>query len=112
MKEEQFDSGRQAQPKERGETIKRPLFPLGQVVATPGALNTLQSQSLLPSKFLYRHVIGDWGDLHEEDIQSNHYALVHGTQIFSAYELENKETIYVITEPDRSVTTLLRSDEY
>ncbi len=63
----------------------RPLFPLGQVVATPGALRALQEAEQLPAAFLDRHVTGDWGELGDEDKQANERALREGLRIFSAY---------------------------
>lgn len=91
---------------------KRPLFNLGQVVATPGALETLQAAGIDPAMLLARHVTGDWGDLVDEDKQANDEALVHGSRIFSSYQLESGEKIWLITEADRSATTFLRPEEY
>jgi hypothetical protein len=88
------------------------LFPLGQVVATPGALAALEQAKQYPEEFLLRHVSGDWGRLDEHDRQENERALVQGTRLFSAYETSLKVRIWVITEWDRSVTTLLLPSEY
>jgi hypothetical protein len=91
---------------------KRPLFRLGQIVATPGALEALAAAGQMPDEFIIRHVIGDWGSLPPEDIQENEFSLKHGLRIFSSYVLSTKEKLWVITEADRSVTTLLLPHEY
>lgn len=91
---------------------KRPLFPLGKVVATPGALELLDDLHLSPLLFLVRHVIGDWGDLDAEDQQANQAALVHGYRLLSSYRLDEGHKLWLITEADRSVTTLLLPEEY
>jgi hypothetical protein len=91
---------------------KKPLFPLGQVVATPGALAALEAAGQAPYEFLVRHVTGDWSGLPEEDIRENERALKHGLRLFSAYNLADGTRIWVITEWDRSVTTLLTPSEY
>ena len=90
----------------------QPLFPLGHLCATPGALAVLQARSLSPFPFLERHVRGDWGDLDAEDVQANDTALQRGTRLLSAYDLGSHDTLWIITEADRSVTTLLLPEEY
>jgi len=90
----------------------KPLFPLGQVLATPGALEALGKAEQSPDEFLARHHAGDWGDLCEEDIAENEYSLKHGLRLFSAYTLRDETKIWVITEHDRSATTLLLPEEY
>ncbi len=87
-------------------------FPLGQVVATPGALRALEESGESAFDLLYRHVSGDWGELDEEDKAENEFSLVHGFRLLSAYKLKSGERIWIITEADRSVTTLLLPDEY
>ena len=89
-----------------------PLFPLGQIVATPGALRALEQAEQSPFEFLDRHVRGDWGELGEEDQQENAFSVQHGFRILSAYTTSAGETLWIITERDRSVTTLLVPDEY
>lgn len=91
-----------------------PKFTLGQVVATPGALAHLGSLGLTPLPFLSRHMSGDWGDLDDEDKASNNEALIPQTQgrILSSYNLSNHSKVWVITEYDRSVTTVLLPEEY
>ena len=89
-----------------------PLFSLGQVVATPGALQALQDAEQNPAELLRRHVSGDWGDLGEEDKEENELSVEKGYRIFSAYELTAGVKIWLITESDRSATTFLLPDEY
>jgi hypothetical protein len=92
--------------------VWRALFPLGRILATPGALDALERRGLKPDPFLARHVSGDWGDLCEEDRQTNNKALLLGYRILSAYPLDETEKLWIITESDRSTTTLLLPSEY
>jgi hypothetical protein len=87
------------------------LFPLGQVVATTWALELLEENNLSLNTFIERHEQGDWGNLGAEDKQSNNDALKYGDRIFSSYKIHDKK-LWIITEWDRSVTTLLLPDEY
>lgn len=90
----------------------RPRFALGQLVATPGALESLQKAGQSPLELIARHVTGDWGDLGEEDKQENEFSVEKGYRILSAYRLESGEKVWVITEADRSATTILLPSEY
>ena len=90
----------------------RTLFKLGQVVATPGALDAMEYVEALPKKLLRRHVTGDWGNLCQEDRDENDFSVKHGFRILSAYKLDTDMPIWIITEADRSVTTLLLPSEY
>lgn len=92
--------------------VSLPLFSLGQVLATPGALDLLQSYQLAPLTFIQRHVVGDWGDICAEDRQVNADALQHGSRLMSVYAITPTEKLWVITEADRSCTTLLLPEEY
>ncbi len=92
--------------------VVQPLFALGQVVATPGALAALEAAGQAPPDFLVRHVTGDWGDLVEEDVRENKRALERGGRLFSAYNLSDGTRLWIITEHDRSVSTLLLPLEY
>ena len=92
--------------------MSKALFSLGQVVATPGALAALEKAGQHPFVFLSRHVTGDWGNLVAEDKEENQRALEHGNRIFSSYLTAKNTKIWVITEWDRSVTTLLLPSEY
>jgi hypothetical protein len=91
---------------------KKALFSLGQVVATPGALQALDEAGQTSMEFLHRHVTGDWGDLDEHDRKENELALQKGLRLFSAYQTSKGVRIWVITEWDRSATTILLPDEY
>ena len=88
------------------------LHPLGQVLATPGALELLQTYQLSPLSFIQRHVVGDWGDICAEDRQVNADALQYGSRLMSVYAITPTETLWIITEADRSCTTLLLPQEY
>lgn len=95
------------------EELRRPgKFPLGQTVATIGAHNALAAAFHLPAEFLLRHQFGDWGDLDPEDRQENERALRGGGRLLSAYTLRSEERLWIITEADRSATTLLLPEEY
>ena len=90
----------------------RPLFSLGQVVGTPGALQALEEAELNPAELLIRHVTGDLGDLPDEDKEENAFSVEKGFRILSSYKLESGAKIWLITEWDRSVTTFLLPSEY
>jgi hypothetical protein len=87
-------------------------FPLGRVVATPGALRVLEEANQNAFEFLAKHQAGDWGELCEEDIRENESSVLNGFRILSAYRTRNDVKIWVITEADRSATTLLLPEEY
>ena len=89
-----------------------PRFPLGQVVITPGALAALEAMHQTPYAFLSRHAQGDWGDLCDADCQENARALQGGFRLFSSYALGDGQRLWIITEADRSATTLLLPLEY
>jgi hypothetical protein len=91
---------------------KPPRFELGKVVATPGALRLLEAHSLNPLQFLSRHAHGDWGDVCPEDAQANDRGLIDDDRLLSAYALPGGERVWVLTECDRSVTTVLLPGEY
>ena len=100
-------------PKSEGsEALPQPRFSMGQIVATPGALETLQQAERDPAEFLARHVTGDWGDLEDEDKQENELSVAQGFRILSAYTLKDNTKIWIITERDRSATTILLPREY
>lgn len=87
------------------------LFQTGQIVATRLALAHLSDHDMHPMALILRHVSGDYGDICHADIQENILALGRVRRIFSAYYL-GKEKVYVITEADRSATTVLMASEY
>lgn len=88
------------------------LFELGQVVATPGAMFVLEESGEEPYLYLMRHVTGHWGDLDDEDKAANTLALITGERLFSSYLTSRGDTLWVITEADRSSTCLLLPDDY
>lgn len=87
-------------------------FELGTVVSTPGALRVLEEAGQLPREFLHRHSVGDWGNLDPHDRAANDEALREGGRLFSAYSTKNGIRLWIITEWDRSVTTILLPSEY
>jgi len=92
--------------------VPRPLFPLGRVVGTPGAVEALQEIGTDPSELLDRHVTGDFGDICEQDLGLNEAAIQDGSRIFSVYKVTGDLTIWIITEADRSSTCLMLPEEY
>ena len=94
-----------------------PQFRLGQVVATPGALEVLEASGQSPAEFLKRHVQLEQGDLCAEDHELNAESLKDGSRILSAFKTTNGDKLWVITEAEdgnahRSATTLLLPEEY
>lgn len=95
-----------------GAQAKQPRVELGKVVATPGALRLLEAHGLNPLELLARHGQGDWGDVCPEDARANDQGLVDGDRLLSAYALPGGERVWVLTECDRSATTILLPGEY
>ena len=93
-------------------TERKPLFDLGQLVATPGALAALEKSGESPMDFLSRHVTGDWGDIPEEDRAENQLSLEKGFRLMSSYRTRANDVVWVITESSRSHSTLLLPSEY
>jgi hypothetical protein len=91
---------------------KNSLFPLGKVVATPGAIEALDPHPGVRDEMLSRHIVGDWGEVCEADAYENDMSVEHGFRILSAYRTPAGERIWIITEADRSSTTLLLPEEY
>ncbi len=89
-----------------------PKFSHGQVVSTPAALDAIEQSGQTPEFFLDRHVKGDWGCVCTDDQQANDDALVHGTRILSAYKTLKGVRLWIVTEADRSATTILLPEEY
>lgn len=98
--------------------MSAPLFLLGQIVATPGVLDVAPQVELL--QLLVRHARGDWGCVDPEDAETNRLAVTEGDRILSAYPIDHmkpckgwgENCLWIITEADRSVTTILLPDEY
>ncbi len=90
----------------------RPLFSLGDVVITPGALAAFVSAQEYITPYLARYQQGRWGDLDPHDRHANEQALKHGLRLLNAYHLRDSTTIWIITEADRSSTCVLLPDEY
>lgn len=89
------------------------LFPLGHVVATPGALEAISSAGVEPLELLRRHQAGDWGVIPACDARENERSLKHGFRLLSSYRVgENGEKVWIITERDRKSTCLLLPSEY
>lgn len=119
-------------------TPRRPLFLLGRIVATPGALHLLRQTATSPEVLLMRHITGDWGEICAEDAEENRLSLEQGFRLMSVYRLPLKDQavageasvtpersaatnrddevvgrrIWLITEADRSCTTFLLPSEY
>ena len=90
----------------------KPLFTLGHVVATPGALAAIEKSGQQPGDFLGRHVNGDWGEVPPEDFKENELSLQHGFRLLSAYRTNAGDKLWVFTEADRSSTCILLPEEY
>ena len=86
------------------------LFPLGQSVITRAAQNEMHPEDV--KVCLKRHANGDWGDMGESDLRSNQIALAQGLRLFSAYNDRNGSRFWIITEADRSATTVLLPSDY
>lgn len=89
----------------------KPQFPLGRVVATPAALEVMNSLGIEPKDLLQRHVFGDFGDCDEHDRLANEEAVENGDRVFSVYEIGDSK-LWVITEADRSSTCILTPEDY
>ena len=87
-------------------------FPLGRVLATPGALQALEKAGQQPQEFLDRHVNGDWGEVDCHDAAENEFSLQRGFRLLSSYTTAAGDKLWIITEADRSATTLLLPEEY
>jgi hypothetical protein len=87
-------------------------FELGQLVSTPGPLVAMGSAGQTPLDFIRRHQSGDWGEVDEHDRAENELSLQQGFRLMSVYTLVSGEKIWVITEADRSSTTILLPEEY
>ena len=91
---------------------KQPLFALGRLVATPGALDALTRAGQSPAEFITRHQRGDWGECDPDDAKENDLSVRRSYRILSVYRTCKGEKLWIITEADRSLTTLLLPSEY
>lgn len=96
--------------KEKEQAVQ--AFPLGRLLWTPGALSAIEDAHQSPKEFLVRHVRRDWGELSDDDREENEFSLKEGFRIFSAYRTAKGVKLWVITEADRSATTILLPEEY
>ena len=88
-------------------------LPLGRLLSTPGAIDAMARAGQDPAELLIRHRSGDWGDVDAVDAAANTHAAIEGDErVLSAYTLSDGTRLWVITEADRSCTTLLLPDEY
>lgn len=87
-------------------------FDLGTLLITPGANQALEDSGESPVHFLSRHAAGDWGDLDYHDKHANQFALQRGERLLSAYHTAKGVKLWVITEADRSATTILLTEDY
>ncbi len=93
------------------ENEDQPRFSLGQIVATPCAMTLLERASVNALTLIMRHVTGDWGVVPDEDRAANDEAVRTGARVLSSYCVGD-DTIWIITEADRSVTTVLMPSDY
>jgi len=89
-----------------------PRFELGRLLITPGAIEALKKNGNDPAEFIRRHASCDWGDLDADDVRENEFSLEHGLRLLSSYRLADGQMLWIITEADRSCTTLLLPAEY
>lgn len=89
-----------------------PKFMLGCAVATPGALIALKEAQDSVRTYLNRHASGDWGEVSSQDAAENELSLLAGFRLLSAYRIKDGTRIWIITEADRSATTVLLPEEY
>ncbi|QTO48342.1 MULTISPECIES: hypothetical protein [Burkholderia] len=89
-----------------------PRFPMRRPVITPGAQDALDKAGISGVLLLARHIHGDWGDLSVEDQTANELAILTGKRLLSSYDLPGGDKVWVITEADRSITTILLPEDY
>ena len=94
----------------KGDTHMKPLFNIGRVVTTPNALAQVDRTEMFFA--LGRHQVGDWGHIPNEDVLANDWGLKHGARLMSVYQDRNQTTFWIITEADRSATTILLPEDY
>lgn len=87
-----------------------PLFPIGNLFATPNAIEQIPNDEI--AQALARHQQGDWGIVSRDDKTANNAAVKHETRILSAYKTSKGKKFWIITEADRSMTTVLMPEDY
>ncbi|HDR8934490.1 hypothetical protein [Burkholderia vietnamiensis] len=92
--------------------LPSPRLSLGKLIATPAALYALETADVSVYHLVNRHARHDWGDLCQADRQQNDLAVVNGARVLSSYTLASHVQVWIITEADRAVTTVLLPDEY
>lgn len=93
-----------------GGEVLEPKFPIGQLVATPGALDQVQPEEMQTA--IARHQRGDWGEVDKDDRRENDISLERGFRLLSVYYTRDRVKFWIITEHDHSVTTILLPSEY
>jgi hypothetical protein len=93
-------------------TENKVLFPLGQTVMTIGAKEALEESNQMPNEFIKLHQSGNWGIVGKEDAQENDFSLKNGFRLLSVYRTAKGKKLWIITEADRSITTILLPSEY
>lgn len=93
-----------------GGASAKPKFSLGSLVATAGVLDVVPHDEIMIA--LGRHICGDWGEVDEEDRETNEHGLIHALRLLSVYHSKSGTKFWIITEHDRSVTTVLLPSEY
>jgi hypothetical protein len=88
------------------------LFSLGKIVMTPGAIQVFEEAQDSPFRYIARHSSADWGEVEKEDWKANDDALLEGLRILSVYIIKSGERVWIITESDRTSTTILLPEEY
>ena len=91
---------------------QQPKFSLGKIIVTPNAVDAFFAAHQTPHEFMAQHRAGNWGEVSQYEQEQNECCLKKGLRIISAYRLKTGVKIWVITEADRSATTLLLSEEY
>lgn len=95
-----------------GKSASARLFPLGKIFATPGALEALDRYAINAMDLIRRHQSGDWGNVPPGDAEENLRSVESGWRVLSSYPISDYQNLWIITEADRSVTTLLLPEEY
>jgi hypothetical protein len=87
-------------------------FQAGQLLMTAGIKDLVVKEKLNLIPYVVRHLNGDWGDIPAEDARANQAALRDGDRLLSAYQVTSEARVWIITESDRSATTVLLPEEY